>query len=109
MVVLQSCETIVTKSDNIQIISNCLNDMSTMVCTDPSLFGWPMMMMYGCLQSPGGNILWNGIDIGARNQTSKSDWWFEDVSHISVVLFKRLIKTMESKGIQPKKLTGAIM
>ncbi|KAL7611635.1 hypothetical protein Lser_V15G07966 [Lactuca serriola] len=109
MVALQSCETIVTKSDNLQIISKCLNAMSAMVCTDPSLFGWPMMMMYGCLQSPGGSILWNGIDTGARIQTSESDWWFEDVSHLSIVLFKRLIKTMESKGIQPEKLTGAIM
>ncbi|CAH1437864.1 unnamed protein product [Lactuca virosa] len=85
MVALQSCETIVTKSDNLQIISKCLNAI------------------------PGGSILWNGIDTGARIQTSESDWWFEDVSHLSVVLFKRLIKTVESKGIQPKKLTGAIM
>lgn len=108
VLVLQSCETVITRADNLQIISKCLNAMSTMVCTDPSLFGWPMMM-YGRLQSPEGSILWNGINTGARIQTPESDWWFDDVSHLGVVLFERLIKTMEAKGIQPEKLTGAIM
>ncbi|KVI09295.1 BTB/POZ-like protein, partial [Cynara cardunculus var. scolymus] len=108
MVVLRSCETVVTRANNLHIISKCLNAISTMVCTDPSLFGWPMMM-YGRLQSPGGSILWNGINTGARIKSSESDWWFEDVSHLSVDLFQRLIKIMKSKGILPEKLTGAIM
>ncbi|KAK1409973.1 hypothetical protein QVD17_36504 [Tagetes erecta] len=107
MVALQSCEAFVTKADNLQIICKCLNAMSAMVCTDRSLFGWPMMM-YG-LQSPGGSILWNGIDTGARIQSLESDWWFDDVSCLGVALFERLVKTLEAKGIQPEKQTGAIM
>ncbi|KAL9293830.1 BTB/POZ domain-containing protein [Arabidopsis thaliana] len=55
------------------------------------------MMMYGTLQSPGGSILWNGINTGARMRSSGSDWWYEDISYLSVDLFKRLIKTMETK------------
>ena len=79
-----------------------------MVCTDPSLFGWPMMM-YGSLQSPGGSILWNGINTGARIRSAESDWWFEDISYLSVGLFERLINTMETRGIRPEILVGAIM
>ncbi|PWA65465.1 phototropic-responsive NPH3 family protein [Artemisia annua] len=108
MVALQSCENFVEQADGLQIISKCLNAISTMACTDPSLFGWPMMM-YGRLQSPGGSILWNGINTGARIRTVESDWWFEDVSYLSVPLFERLIKVMEARGIRPEKLTGAIM
>ncbi|KAL4560816.1 hypothetical protein LXL04_032970 [Taraxacum kok-saghyz] len=108
MVALQSCENFITQADNLQIISKCLNAVSMMACTDPSLFGWPMMM-YGRLQSPGGSILWNGINTGARIRSSESDWWFEDVSYLSVPLFVRLMKMMEAKGIRPEKLTGAIM
>ncbi|XP_071720281.1 LOW QUALITY PROTEIN: BTB/POZ domain-containing protein At3g44820-like [Rutidosis leptorrhynchoides] len=108
MVALQSCENFITQADRLQIISKCLNAISMMACTDPSLFGWPMMM-YGRLQSPGGSILWNGINTGARIRSSESDWWFDDVSYLSVPLFERLIKVMESKGIRPEKLTGAIM
>nr|XP_043610833.1 BTB/POZ domain-containing protein At3g44820 [Erigeron canadensis] len=108
MVALQSCENVMTKADNLQIISKCLNAISMMACTDPSLFGWPMMM-YGRLQSPGGSILWNGINTGARIRSSESDWWFEDVSYLSVNLFERLIKTMKARGLRPENLTGAIM
>ena len=46
MVALQSCENFITQADNLQIIGKCLNAVSMMACTDPSLFGWPMMM-YG--------------------------------------------------------------
>ncbi|KAA8550246.1 hypothetical protein F0562_001930 [Nyssa sinensis] len=75
---------------------------------DPSLFGWPMMM-YGRLQSPGGSILWNGINTGAKIQSLVSDWWFEDISYLDVGLFERLIQTMEVRGIRPENLAGAIM
>lgn len=108
MVALQSCETVVTRVDNLQIVGKCLDAISTMVCRDPGLFGWPMMM-YGRLQSPEGSILWNGINTGAKIQTLESDWWFDDVSHLHFALFERLIKTMEAKGIQPEKLTGVVI
>ncbi|KAL3518478.1 hypothetical protein ACH5RR_021067 [Cinchona calisaya] len=109
LLALQSCESVVPRADKLQIVSRCLNSVSVMVCTDPSLFGWPMLM-YGSLQSPGGSILWNGINTGARIQsTMESDWWFEDVSYLSVQLFERLIHTMEGRGIKSENLAGAIM
>ncbi|XP_076910414.1 BTB/POZ domain-containing protein At3g44820-like [Bidens hawaiensis] len=108
MVALETCENFVKRADDLQIICKCLNAMSAMVCTDSSLFGWPMMM-YGRLQSPGGSILWNGIDTGARIQSLESDWWFDDASRLGVGLFERFTKALEAKGIQPEKLTGAIM
>lgn len=109
IVALQSCEPITPRADKLQIISRCLNSVSVMVCTDPSLFGWPMLM-YGSLQSPGGSILWNGINTGAKIQSSiESDWWFEDISYLGVHLFVRLIHTMEARGIKPENLAGAIM
>lgn len=105
---LQSCESCMARAEKLHILQKCLNAVSMMVCTDPSLFGWPMMM-YGSLQSPGGSILWNGINTGARIRSAESDWWFEDISYFSVGLFERLIKTMEAKGIRPEHLSGAIM
>ena len=49
------------------------------------------------------------IKTGARIRSSESDWWFEDVSYLSVPLFVRLMKMMEAKGIRPEKLTGTII
>ncbi|KAK4441251.1 BTB/POZ domain-containing protein [Sesamum alatum] len=105
---LQSCEPVIPRVDKLQIISRCMNALSVMICTDPSLFGWPMMM-YGSLQSPGGSILWNGINTGAKIQSNESDWWFEDISYLCFELFERLIQTMEAKGITPENLARAIM
>ncbi|KAL1817032.1 hypothetical protein ACET3Z_019606 [Daucus carota] len=105
---LQSCEAVISRAEELQIIKKCLHSISVMVCTDPSLFGWPMLM-YGSLQSPGGSILWNGINTGARIQSSESNWWFEDISYLGVALFKRLIETMEARRIRPEILVGAII
>ncbi|XP_043697424.1 BTB/POZ domain-containing protein At3g44820-like [Telopea speciosissima] len=105
---LQSSDPVIPRAEKLQILSKCLSSLSMMACTDPSLFGWPMMM-YGSLQSPGGSILWNGINTGARIRSSESDWWFEDVSYLSVPLFERLIQTMIARGMRPENLAGAIM
>lgn len=105
---LQSSEPVLQWAEKLHLVGKCLNALSMMVCTDPSLFGWPMMM-YGSLQSPGGSILWNGINTGARIRSSESDWWFEDISYLSVNVFERLIKTMQVRGIRPENLAGAIM
>ncbi|CAN0900452.1 BTB/POZ domain-containing protein At3g44820 [Linum grandiflorum] len=106
---LRSCDDpVLQKAEKLNVITKCLNAVSLMASTDPSLFGWPMMM-YGRLQSPGGSILWNGINTGARIRSAESDWWFEDISYLNVSLFARLIKVMEIRGIRPENLAGAIM
>ncbi|XP_020984892.1 BTB/POZ domain-containing protein At3g44820-like [Arachis duranensis] len=105
---LQNSEPALLRAEKLHLVSKCMNALSMMVCTDPSLFGWPMMM-YGSFQSPGGSILWNGINTGARIRSSESDWWFEDISYLSVSLFERLINTMRARGIRPENLAGAIM
>ncbi|KAK7272199.1 hypothetical protein RJT34_28653 [Clitoria ternatea] len=105
---LHSSEPVLPRAEKLHLVGKCLNALSMMACTDPSLFGWPMMM-YGRFQSPGGSILWNGINTGARIRSSESDWWFEDISYLSVSLFERLIKTMQARGIRPENLAGAIM
>nr|DAD48692.1 TPA_asm: hypothetical protein HUJ06_018629 [Nelumbo nucifera] len=105
---LQSSDPAILRAEKLQILSKSLNSLSMMACTDPSLFGWPMMM-YGTLQSPGGSILWNGINTGARIRSLESDWWFEDVSYFSVSLFERLIQTMKARGMRPENVAGAIM
>uniref|UniRef100_A0A1D1Y7S6 BTB/POZ domain-containing protein At3g44820 n=1 Tax=Anthurium amnicola TaxID=1678845 RepID=A0A1D1Y7S6_9ARAE len=105
---LQSSDLTTSQGETLQIVSKSLNALSMMACTDPSLFGWPLMM-YGNLQSPGGSILWNGINTGARIRSAVSDWWFEDVSCLSVPMFKRLMETMKERGIRPENIAGAVM
>ncbi|KAJ0984710.1 hypothetical protein J5N97_003066 [Dioscorea zingiberensis] len=77
IVALQGADNSILRAESLQIVHKCLSALSIMVCTNPSLFGWPMMM-YRSLQSPGGDIIWNGINTGSRIRSSISDWWFED-------------------------------
>jgi hypothetical protein len=37
------------------------------------------------------------------------DWWYEDVSFLSLPMFKRLIQAMEAKGMRAESIAGAIM
>ncbi|WOL02262.1 hypothetical protein Cni_G10981 [Canna indica] len=105
---LTSAEFSLPHAESLHIVSKCINALSMMVCTDLSLFGWPMMM-YGSLQSPGGSILWNGISTGARIRSSRSDWCFEDISCLGVQMFKRLIETMHERDVRPVIVAGALM
>ncbi|KAF9591742.1 hypothetical protein IFM89_006088 [Coptis chinensis] len=105
---LQYSEPVIERAEKDQVVGKCLNALAMMACTDPSLFGWPMMM-YGSLQSPGGSILWNGINTGARIRSKESDWWFEDISNLSLPLFQKLIVTMKERGMRAENLAGAIM
>lgn len=105
---LQSSEHSIPNAETLPVVSKCLHSISMMVCTDLSLFGWPLMM-YGSFQSPGGSILWNGISTGARIRSSQSDWWFEDISCLSVPMFKRATEIMNERGIRPEIIAGALM
>ncbi|RRT74200.1 hypothetical protein B296_00031885, partial [Ensete ventricosum] len=105
---LQRSEGSLPNAESLPIVTKCINALSRMVCTDLSLFGWPMMM-YGSLQSPGGSILWNGINTGAKIRSSQSDWWFEDISCLAVPMFRRVIEAMYERGVRPVIVAGALM
>eukprot|EP01018_Ginkgo_biloba_P001415 Gb_31331 [translate_table: standard] len=105
--VLQSCEDLLPHAEKLQVVKRCVDSIAMKACSDPSLFGWPMME-HGSMQSPGGSVLWNGISTGARLKSSHSDWWYEDVSVLSLTLYKRLISAMETRGIKPENIGGAV-
>ncbi|PIA41694.1 hypothetical protein AQUCO_02200252v1 [Aquilegia coerulea] len=105
---LQTCEDILPQADDLQIVRRCIDSLATKASTDPNLFGWPMMEHSRPMQSPGGSVLWNGISTGARPRNLKSDWWYEDISLLSLPLYKRLLSVMESRGINQEILSGSL-
>ncbi|KAF8411305.1 hypothetical protein HHK36_003852 [Tetracentron sinense] len=105
---LQTCEDVLPQAEDLHIIRRCIESLAVKACTDPNLFGWPMMEHGGPMQSPGGSVLWNGISTGARPRNSSLDWWYEDVSTLSLPLYKRLISVMESRGIKQETVVGSL-
>ncbi|XP_010905431.1 BTB/POZ domain-containing protein At1g30440 [Elaeis guineensis] len=104
---LQTCDDLLPHAENLQVVKRCIESLAVKACTDPNLFGWPMME-HGVMQSPGGSVLWNGISTGARPRQCSSDWWYEDASSLSLPIYKRLISVMESRGIRQEIIAGSL-
>ncbi|XP_076922954.1 BTB/POZ domain-containing protein At1g30440-like isoform X1 [Bidens hawaiensis] len=107
---LQACadEKIFPHAEALNITKRCIESLAVKASTDPNLFGWPVVDHGGPMQSPGGSLLWNGISTGARPINLSSDWWFDDVSSLSLPLYKRLILAMEARGIKQETIAGSL-
>ncbi|CAN1227661.1 BTB/POZ domain-containing protein At1g30440 [Linum grandiflorum] len=104
---LQTCDLILSYADRLNVTKRCIDSLALKASRDPNLFGWPIVE-HGPMQSPGGSVLWNGISTGARPKNPSTDWWYEDASSLSLPLYKRLISTMESRGIKDEIIAGSI-
>ncbi|MFS7917770.1 putative SKP1/BTB/POZ domain superfamily, NPH3 domain, NPH3/RPT2-like family protein [Helianthus anomalus] len=107
---LQTCgdENIIPHAEELNITERCIESLAVKVSTDPNLFGWPMIDHGGPMQSPGGSLLWNGISIGARPVNLSSNWWFDDVSSLTLPLYKKLTLATEACGIKQETIAGSL-
>jgi hypothetical protein len=46
--------------------------------------------------------------MGARPKNSSPDWWYDDVSCLSLPLYKRLISAMEYRGVSQDITVGSL-
>lgn len=105
---LHTCDNVIDIAEKLQVVKRCIDSVATKSCTDPDLFGWPVVQYGGPMQSPGGSFLWNGISTGARPRNSSSDWWYDDVSCLSLPLYKKVISAMEYRGINQDIIVGSL-
>ncbi|MFS7889716.1 putative BTB/POZ domain, NPH3 domain, NPH3/RPT2-like family protein [Helianthus anomalus] len=107
---LQTCgdENILPHAEELNIVKRCIESLAVKASTDPNLFGWPVIDHGGPMQSPGGSVLWNGISTGARPKNVSSDWWYDDVSSLTLPLYKRLTLAMEARGIKQEIIAGSL-
>ncbi|ERN17651.1 BTB/POZ domain-containing protein At5g66560 isoform X1 [Amborella trichopoda] len=111
---LKSCETLIPVAENLNIVQKCIDSIAMNASSDPSLFGWPVTEQNGAIlqgiTSPRGAILWNGIETGLRPRNPiKPDWWFEEVTVLSLPFYKRLISAMKTRGLSSETLEGSLI
>lgn len=102
---LETCEDVLPYAEELHIISRCINSLASKACADPGLFGWP-------IGGKSTSVLWNGIGNNSGDGHKSAggvDWWYEDISFLSLPLFKRLIQAMEAKAMKPENIAGALM
>ena len=105
---LETCEEVQSYAEELHIVSRCIDSLAMKACADPNLFNWPVS---GCnnFQNPAGTVLWNGISSETKPQPLGDDWWFEDVSFLSLPLYKQLILAVEPKGMKPENIAASVI
>ncbi|KZV25219.1 BTB/POZ domain-containing protein-like [Dorcoceras hygrometricum] len=105
---LETCEEVLPHAEELHIVSRCINSLAMKACADPKLFNWPAA---GCNEAgrATGTVLWNGICTSTKPQPLSDDWWYEDVSFLSLPLYKRLIQAVEAGGMRPENVAGALV
>ncbi|KAL8162419.1 hypothetical protein V2J09_013908 [Rumex salicifolius] len=115
MKALVSCEEVIAHAEDIHIVSRCINSLAVKACADPTLFNWPLAStnngnnVENVLLSPRDAGLWNGMPRSAKSRPITEDWWYEDVSFLSLPLYKRLMKAAEARGMKPDRIAGSLM
>ncbi|XWS43586.1 hypothetical protein CRYUN_Cryun16bG0117000 [Craigia yunnanensis] len=104
---LEACEEVLPYAEELHIVSRCINSLAMKACADPSLFSWPLPGR-DPKQSPENTGLWNGISTATKTQPTGEDWWYEDVSFLSLPLYKRLILAIESRGMRPERIAASV-
>lgn len=104
---LRTCDGLLPHAEDLHIVKRCIESLAGKASIDPDLFGWPVSE-HSTMQSPGGSVLWNGISTGAKVRNCSSDWWYDDASSLSFPTYKRLISSMESRGIKQEIIAGSL-
>lgn len=108
IIALEACEGVLTLAEELHIVTRCINSLAMKACTDPSIFGWPMVGR-NSMKNPEDGVVCNGICPLEKSSSAGGDWWYEDVSFISLPVYKRLILAMDSKGMKPEYIIGSLM
>ncbi|KAB1993392.1 hypothetical protein ES319_D13G027800v1 [Gossypium barbadense] len=105
---LEACEEVMAHAEDLHIVSRCIDSLATKACADPSLFGWPLAGRKSN-QSPETTSLWNGISTMTKTKPTSDNWWYEDVTFLSLPLYRRLILAIESRGMRPESIAASVV
>ncbi|KAE9598972.1 hypothetical protein Lal_00022524 [Lupinus albus] len=105
---LETCEEVQTFAEDLHIVSRCIDSLAMKVCSDPNIFSWPVAGHY-CMNNQLDHVSWNGISPENKPTFQGDDWWYYDVSLLSLPLYKRLILSIESKGMKSESVAASLI
>ncbi|KAK6125314.1 hypothetical protein DH2020_040930 [Rehmannia glutinosa] len=96
IIVLQTTKSLLPWSEELKIVSHCLDSIASKASVDPSKVDWSYTYNRKKLPSENGHDpLWNGVK---KQLTVPKDWWVEDLCELQINLYKRAITTIQAKG-----------
>lgn len=113
---LKSCERVMPLAESLGITERCIDSIASRASSvDPALFGWPVSEAANeNVRAGSSQALWNGIGSTVRRKGSgaksnNADSWFDDLTLLSLQLFKRLILAMKVGDLNPEIVESCLM
>nr|XP_010316013.1 BTB/POZ domain-containing protein NPY3 isoform X2 [Solanum lycopersicum] len=104
IIVLQTTKAFLPWSEELKIVSHCLDSVASKAYIDTSKVDWSYTYNRKKLPSENGSDpLWNGVQ---KQQYVPRDWWVEDLSELHIDLYKRVITTIKTKGGMSPEVIG---
>ncbi|OWM65677.1 BTB/POZ domain-containing protein NPY5-like [Punica granatum] len=106
IIVLQTTRSLHPWSDELKVVSRCLDSIALKASIDTSKVEWSYTYNRKKLPSENGSgdeAHWNGV---RKQQMVPKDWWVEDLCELQMDLYKRVITTIKAKGSVPSKVIG---
>ncbi|GER30969.1 phototropic-responsive NPH3-like protein [Striga asiatica] len=96
IIVLHSSKSHLPWSEELKIVSHCLDSIASKASVDPSKVDWSYTYNRKKLPSENGREpLYNGV---RKQQSVPIDWWVEDLCGLPLDLYKRVVTTIQAKG-----------
>jgi hypothetical protein len=105
IIVLQSCELLLPWAEDMNLVKRCADSVADKACTDPERVRW----LYSGIEKNSTMTMPppNALEASVVRVTPK-DWWYEDVSHLTIYCFSNVVDAIKEKGMHPDLLGGAL-
>ncbi|KAK4563363.1 hypothetical protein RGQ29_005756 [Quercus rubra] len=106
IIVLQTTKSFLPLSEDLKVVSNCIDSIATKACVDVSKVDWSYTYNRKKLPEENENDPnWNGV----RNRLVPKDWWVEDLCELEIDLYKRVLMIIKAKRIVSNDVIGAAL
>lgn len=95
IIVLQATKSLLPWSEDLKIVSHCIDSIASKATIDPSEVEWSYTYNRRKLPSENGiDSQWNGV---RKQQAVPGDWWVEDLCDLELDSYKRVVMAIKTK------------
>ncbi|MED6119899.1 hypothetical protein PIB30_015849 [Stylosanthes scabra] len=86
IIALQTCQDVMPYAQQLNIVTTCIDFLTLKACPDT-----------------------NTKDHKPQTKADDDHWWYEDLSLLSLPLYKTLILSIQAKGMKPENIAGSLI
>lgn len=104
IIVLQTTNSLLPSSEDLKVISHCINSIASKASIDVSGVDWSYTYNRKKLSEENGHdSKWNGA---VNRPMVPKDWWVEDLCELEIDLYKRVITSIKTQAIISHEVIG---